>query len=356
MEEPATAANIPAATPEVAEDRREAPRLPTDEEAMLLLLARGTRLDGRMNEISLSGCRVKIRERLTFGTATRVEIAFRLRGAAFRFTGEIEWTDGKQQAGVRFVAPNPRRMGELAEVLCEVAAEQAANTMKQTAAEQRAAEETRKHTVCESAGKERVRTENGATPSGTKTGAQKMNPDAAAENGRSAATAAAPVLSIQQPAAASAGLPLSPRLGPLEPRTQTSAVSAAARAAARERRVQNRHPVDTTAIVFLVNVASRIPGRILNLSMGGCRIRTEEKFPVGIYTRVETEFRLEGLPFRLGGVVQAIQDRFHVGIRFLDMSERKQEQLEMLIAEIEEMQAEQASGSTKRDDGQALSA
>jgi hypothetical protein len=75
--------------------------------------------------------------------------------------------------------------------------------------------------------------------------------------------------------------------------------------------------------------------------VGGCRIRTDERFPVGIYTRVETEFRLEGLPFRLGGVIQAVHDRDRrlVGIRFLDMSIRKREQLEQLIEEIEELQS-----------------
>jgi hypothetical protein len=62
---------------------------------------------------------------------------------------------------------------------------------------------------------------------------------------------------------------------------------------------------------------------------------------VGIYTRVEAEFRLEGLPFRLGGVIQAIHDRNTVGIRFLDVSERKLAQVAQLIDEIEEMSVRQ---------------
>jgi c-di-GMP-binding flagellar brake protein YcgR len=84
-----------------------------------------------------------------------------------------------------------------------------------------------------------------------------------------------------------------------------------------------------------------VGGRINDLSVSGCRIHTENAFPVGIYTRVETEFNLEGLPFRLGGVVQAIhdRDRHSVGIRFLDMSDRKREQVEQLIDEIEQMRA-----------------
>ena len=75
-------------------------------------------------------------------------------------------------------------------------------------------------------------------------------------------------------------------------------------------------------------------GRILDVSLGGCHIRTDRRFPVGIFRRVEVEFRIEGLPFRLAGVTQAIYDPFNVGIRFLDMSDRKREQLQQLIDEI----------------------
>jgi hypothetical protein len=53
---------------------------------------------------------------------------------------------------------------------------------------------------------------------------------------------------------------------------------------------------------------------------------------------VEAEFKADGLPFRLGGVVQALHDRFTVGIRFLDMSPRKRDQLGQLMEEIAEDQ------------------
>jgi len=78
-------------------------------------------------------------------------------------------------------------------------------------------------------------------------------------------------------------------------------------------------------------------GRLVDLSTGGCRIWTESRFLVGIYTRVETEFRVDGQPFRLGGVIQATHDRNQVGIRFLDMSDRKREQVEELIEDLREM-------------------
>jgi c-di-GMP-binding flagellar brake protein YcgR len=121
----------------------------------------------------------------------------------------------------------------------------------------------------------------------------------------------------------------------------------------RERRAELRCQVDTTATIIFVRSGSTLPGQILDLSMSGCRIRTVERFPVGIYTRVETEFRLEGLSFRLGGVIQAIHDQHHVGIRFLDMSERKQEQVRQLIQEIDESRKQSSSREkgTNEDQG-----
>ena len=64
---------------------------------------------------------------------------------------------------------------------------------------------------------------------------------------------------------------------------------------------------------------------------------------------MEVEFRIEGLPFRLAGVTQAIYDPFNVGIRFLDMSDRKREQLLQLIEEIEE-----SARTPVQDEGKTL--
>jgi c-di-GMP-binding flagellar brake protein YcgR len=122
----------------------------------------------------------------------------------------------------------------------------------------------------------------------------------------------------------------------------------------RDRRETSREEVDTSAVIYLVKIASRLRGRILDLSLNGCRIRTDERFPVGIYTRVETEFRIEGLPFRLAGVIQAIHDKHTVGIRFLDMSSRKREQVEQLIEEIREMKERKAGTSHPGDEDLSL--
>ena len=102
------------------------------------------------------------------------------------------------------------------------------------------------------------------------------------------------------------------------------------------RRSSKRVPVDMRALLLLIKTGIAMPGHILDLSLGGCRLRTESRFNVGIYVRVETEFYFRGEPFRVAGVSQVVVDKHTVGIRFLDMSPRKREQLVELIAEIAE--------------------
>jgi hypothetical protein len=110
----------------------------------------------------------------------------------------------------------------------------------------------------------------------------------------------------------------------------------------RERRLCPRHAVDSAASVFLLDVRSRIEGRIVDVSLGGCCIRSKGRFPTGIYRRVEVEFRLGGMPFRLPGVVQSMHDRNTIGIRLLNLSERKREQLTMLMEELEEAEQQES--------------
>jgi hypothetical protein len=101
-----------------------------------------------------------------------------------------------------------------------------------------------------------------------------------------------------------------------------------------ERRKEPRHTVDGTAVLHLLDPGVRLRGRILDLSLHGCQFRTDDCFPIGINHRAEIEFHLDGLPFRLPGITQSIHTARKVGVLFLDLSERKREQLVDLIAEI----------------------
>jgi c-di-GMP-binding flagellar brake protein YcgR len=290
-------------------------------DAHLLLVSHGATLPCRIVDLSLTGCRLCTKERFPARAGVRVEVTFKVRGLAFRFCGTAQWTDGHNLVGIRFVDVSPRRKEEFLAAISEVEAQISA----QRAAERKAEEEKAAQEAAEdeTAVLEPIR-----------------DPDF-----RQSERPAQQLPAVLVPADATASQPLSgsrtppvlPLAGPPQSIDARPAGLSPVRPSRRERRALSREAVDTSAVIYLIHVASRLVGRILDLSMGGCRIRTDERFPVGIYTRVETEFRLEGMPFRLGGVTQAIHDQYHIGIRFLDMSSRKREQLEQLIEELEEL-------------------
>ena len=329
-----------------------------DEEASLILVHHGSRMACRIVDISQGGCRVLTKDRFQASIMVRLEILFKVRGLAFRFSGVSQWSDGRHQVGIRFVDVIQRRRDELMEALEELAAAQVAKAERDTAAWY-AAEAGRppvQPAPALSAESERdgaAGIDSFIPPPARKpradslglvfTQALESEADADSPAAASAPFEEQPEIPAAKEAPAAAPL-LEEEIIPLNldafvPREVRSQPAPPAPLNP-NRRAQERQPVETSATIYLVNIASRLSGHILDLALSGCRIRCDERFPVGIYTRVETEFRLEGLPFRLGGVVQAIHDRHHIGIRFLDISERKRAQLEQLIEEIKEEHGE----------------
>lgn len=326
-------------------ERRAHARFALNEESLLVLVAHGVSFNARVIDLSLEGCRVRTNDRFTGKAGRQVEVCFKVKGFAFRFSGVVQWFDGQQTLGVHFVNMIPRRKAELAEVIEEMAATVAARAK---AAGQRAAEpapassERPEFSPPVSAGSGELADTQANRLAGAAAKSPSNDPPlpkakswlAAAFGRRRAETPCE-----ASPPAAMAGEAPEPGIAaPAELEAEPRRPSKP-----RDRRVQARHEVDTTAIILLVNVASQLRGRIVDLSVSGCRIRSDERFPVGIYTRIEVEFYLQGLPFRLGGVIQAIHGRDTVGIRFLDLSDRKRKQVLDLIDEIEQMRAETAA-------------
>jgi hypothetical protein len=278
-------------------ERRPASRYAVDTELSLLIVNQGGALRARMFELGLDGCRVRA-DRIPGGMNAGVELTFKINGIGFRLAGTVQRLDPPQTAAIQFSSMAPRRREALEYLLDELEAQKLA--------------EKEAEKLARAAGKP-------ARP------APRLLP-ATADRSRGSAR----ILPM----------PNAPACGPKR----------AARPTGSERREQARAAVDTQATVFLIDVRAHVSGRIVDLSMCGCRIRTNERFPVGIYRRVETEFKLDGMPFRLAGVVQAVHDKFTVGIRFLDTSQRKREQLQELMQEIAEMKV---GGQGLRDQGLA---
>jgi hypothetical protein len=301
-------------------DRRKTPRYGVEEDATLFLVVHGSYHPCTVVDLGLNGCRLRTKEEFRAGGQVRVEVNFIVRGLAFRFGGVTQWTDGRHLVGIRFADVIERRKADLFVALGEIKEASEAKAKEQAALQDAQEQEA-------GAGSELL-----VFPASSTRAAE-------GENQRSGD------LLAQLQAAGNGGASSESNVLPFAvPGTSAQQdAPAGANPVKRERRGHARHEVDTSAVIYLIKIASRLEGRILNLSLSGCSIRTNERFPVGIYTRVETEFRLEGLPFRLGGVTQALHDRHQVGIRFLDMSPRKREQLEQLIAEIEELRAERGT-------------
>lgn len=290
-------------------ERRAYPRYSVEEECQLLLVNHGMPLKARMIDLCLEGCRVRTSEPFPAKVGRAVELAFKVKGFAFRFCGVVRWSDSHQVAGLHFENMIPRRKIELADVLNEMASALAAQ----------------KHATDLVAAQQNAPSSFVPAPKRIEAAPAKAEAPKAIER-----------VDVEKSSPSANHTPLP------EPETRRAAETPRQAAKPRDRRSQSRHEVDTSAVIFLVRGGSELRGRILDLSIGGCRIHTDEKFPVGIYTRVEIEFYLQGLPFRLGGVIQAIHNRNTIGIRLLDLSERKRQQVLELIDEIEQMRAEMA--------------
>jgi hypothetical protein len=304
-------------------NRRAFPRHAVDCPVTVIPVGGIGQMAGQLSDLSMGGCLVRLGQRYLAGMLVRVEVQFQLRGIGFRILGVTVGTRGAQSFAIRFVDVPDRRREELAEVLKEIAAINAIKaeiSIEEDAASQQAPESGISVKPAEAV--EPVMREE---LSGEVLALSAVN---LASHGTEEAE------TERQMAQAAAGL--------LAGRNVTVAT-------ARERRIHSRHAVDTSVRLLLIKSAIAMTGRIANLSVGGCRIRTDERFNVGIFVRVEAEFYLHGLPFRIAGVSQAIQDRNTIGIRFLDMSERCRAQLVELIAEIEEddtLEGDEPEGSS----------
>ena len=328
-------------------ERRACVRHTLDEPVSLLLVRDGETVSGRIIDLSLGGCRIRTDQRFLAGMLVRVEVVFKILGTAFRLPGVTQWTDRGHLAAIRFIDMTARRTDALAELIAEVESGNTANGAER--GDKAATKET--HLAMNWVG---VRTQPAVhiAPKAADVpiaASAKEKPQAAHSVAGPAPAADLADLSERQPKPPEAAQ--KPGAG-TRLRFESGTAAAATVAARLGRPIQPRHKVDTSAVIHLIDLAAVVRGRILDVSLGGCCIRSDQRFPLGIFRRVEAEFRIEGLPFRLGGVTQALYDRCTVGIRFLDVSARKQEQLNQLVEEIKELRERERAGqdaSTEMD-------
>jgi PilZ domain len=282
------------------------PRYAVDEDSVLLLVAHGMPVRARIVDLSLTGCRVRAYDRFSSKAGRPIEITFKANGIDFRFSGVVQWSDEHNYLGIRFVNMVDRRKKELADVIEEMASAAATRTaaLDTLFIEQQAVEPA--HERAE------------------ETDAKQLLGDDVEQ----AAELAAEALSDAKAAA-------DPVIAP------TDVLS--------ELRGQPRPAMHRFATIILAKDGSRFPGRIVNLSLSGCSIHTDERISVGIYSRVEIEFQLRGFPFRLGSVIETMYDRNTAGVHFCDLSEHKRQQVLELMGELEEGPLTDGTNRRRRD-------
>ena len=102
------------------------------------------------------------------------------------------------------------------------------------------------------------------------------------------------------------------------------------------RRANPRFPVDEDSTLLFIGRSLPLASRILDLSLEGCCMRAEGRFPSHLRCQVEVTFKVNGLPFRLGGLIQRCSNSNEVGIRFVGVSARRMAEWGELVAEVEE--------------------
>jgi hypothetical protein len=102
-----------------------------------------------------------------------------------------------------------------------------------------------------------------------------------------------------------------------------------------ERRAHPRHSIGTTAVITVTNTGGQLRGWLLDLSLSGCRVRTDEPSELSAEARVSAELLLGGVLVYANGVVEANEDQHNLRIRFLDMNDSQREKVGKLIEQLQ---------------------
>jgi hypothetical protein len=112
----------------------------------------------------------------------------------------------------------------------------------------------------------------------------------------------------------------------------------------RERRHHSRFRCWGSTWINILPDGIKIVGYLLNLGSGGCQIETDVPLPAMANTTVEVLIRLDGYTLRLLGVIRHVDENARAGIEFIDVSPRKAEQIQHVMAAINEAEKMRLAG------------
>ncbi|HKF49559.1 MAG TPA: PilZ domain-containing protein [Terracidiphilus sp.] len=104
-----------------------------------------------------------------------------------------------------------------------------------------------------------------------------------------------------------------------------------------EQRVHPRLRCKGIAELRVLPVGGVAVGALFDLSKKGCCILSDVPIPAFEHSNVEVHLKIKGMSLRVAGVVRHVHGQTRAGIEFLEVSARKAEQIEELMAELVEM-------------------
>ncbi len=110
-----------------------------------------------------------------------------------------------------------------------------------------------------------------------------------------------------------------------------------------DRRRRPRLRCRGVAEIILLRLHRKLPGTLLDLSAGGCRIQTDAPIPAIERPAVEVQLTVNGIALRLAGIVRNVSKGRFANIEFVGVTPRKAGQISELIRDlIERWQAGRA--------------
>ncbi|WP_263382970.1 PilZ domain-containing protein [Granulicella arctica] len=101
--------------------------------------------------------------------------------------------------------------------------------------------------------------------------------------------------------------------------------------AERDRRENQRFPVEGWAEVMTMDGTMMLRGQITDISATGCFIESHGSFDLPMNSAVEMTFRIQGKEFRPEGVTRVVKSGEGAGFSFLKMNSKLELQIEALI-------------------------
>lgn len=110
-----------------------------------------------------------------------------------------------------------------------------------------------------------------------------------------------------------------------------------------ERRAQPRLRCKGIAEVRILCLHVTISGTIADMSLEGCSVVSEAKFPPIEQPLVEVILTVNSSTLRVAGVVRNVKDERRAGIEFIDLTRRKAAQVLELMEELQERKDDYAA-------------